>query len=258
MEEYKYSGNYDDPLLAYLYDQQENYTDDIELLRRLIGNSGPLNILECLSGTGRILIPLVQDGHRITGIEIASAMNDRVELKISRFSDDLRCRISLINQDVLEGQWGTDYDLVIMGANAFYELPSVGMQEQCIKFAYESLVAGGYVYIDNNDFDGDWDEDSFGKERVIFEGKDESGNYGRYTMTGHKVDKENGILYIKRGCLRRNADGTEKYNEYIGKKHPVTAEEVENWLKKYHFRIIHLFGDRKGTRYGSGSNRARR
>ncbi|MGB3478168.1 MAG: class I SAM-dependent methyltransferase [bacterium] len=256
MEEYKYSGNYDDPLLSYLYDQEEKYTDDIELLRRLIGSLGQLNILECFSGTGRILIPLAQDGHIITGSEIAQAMNARAVEKIAKLGNDIKSRVTLKVQDVLDGQWGADYDLVIMGANAFYELPSAATQEKCIIYAYESLIAGGYLYIDNNDFNGDWNEDSFGKERVIFEGKDESGNYGRYTMTGHKVDKENGILYIKRGCLRRNADGSEEYKEYIGKKHPVTAGEVENWLKKYRFNIIHLFGDRKGTSYGSGSDRA--
>ena len=74
MREYRYSGDYNDPLLAELYDLSETYTDDIRLLRSLIGDTGPLKILECFSGTGRILIPLVQDGHAVTGIEISEAM----------------------------------------------------------------------------------------------------------------------------------------------------------------------------------------
>lgn len=256
MKEYKYSGNYDEPLLAFLYDQEENYTDDVELLRKLIGNQGPLNILECFSGTGRILVPLAQDGHRVTGIEIAQAMNARAVEKIAKLGDDIKNRVTLKIQDALDGQWGTGYDLVILGANTFYELHSAAMQERCIKFAHESLVSGGFVYIDNNDFDGDWDENSFGKERIIFEGKNENGNYGRYTMTGERVDKKNGVLYIKRGWFKRTAKGNEKYTEYIGKKHPVSADEVKDWLRRYHFDIVHIYGDRKGMPYSKGANRA--
>jgi hypothetical protein len=112
------------------------------------------------------------------------------------------------------------------------------------------------IYIDNNNFDGDWDEESFGKERVIFEGRDEKGNYGRYTMTGERVDKKNGVLYVKRGWFKRTANGEEKYTEYIGKKHPVSAEEVMEWLTMHNFEIIHFFGDRKGNPYTKESNRA--
>jgi len=103
MEECKYSASYDDPLLAELYDQTETYTDDVELIRRLIGDSGPLNILECFSGTGRILIPLAQDGHRVTGIEIAPAMNARAVEKISRLPSDVQDKVTLKVQDVLDG-----------------------------------------------------------------------------------------------------------------------------------------------------------
>jgi len=77
------SGNYDDPVLAEIYDQCEIGTEDVELLRRLLRGYGPLNILECFSGTGRILIPLACDGHGITGIEIAEAMNARAASKLA-------------------------------------------------------------------------------------------------------------------------------------------------------------------------------
>jgi hypothetical protein len=46
MKEYQYSGNYDDPLLAELYDQPETYQDDIILLRKLIGPENRLMGME--------------------------------------------------------------------------------------------------------------------------------------------------------------------------------------------------------------------
>ena len=53
--EYPYSGNYDDPLLAELYDRSETYTDDVALIRRLIGDMGPLNILPYSEGSERAI-----------------------------------------------------------------------------------------------------------------------------------------------------------------------------------------------------------
>jgi SAM-dependent methyltransferase len=67
--DHKYALDYDDVVLAELYDRHETYTNDVELIRRLIGGRGPLNILECFCGTGRIALPLAQDGHRVTGID---------------------------------------------------------------------------------------------------------------------------------------------------------------------------------------------
>lgn len=256
MKEYKYSGSYDDAVLATLYDQKENYTDDIELLRRLIDPSVVLNILECFSGTGRILIRLAQDGHSITGIEIAPAMNARAIAKIAQLSAEVKNRIILKVQDVLDGNWGTEFDLVLLAANAFYELPSAQVQEQCIEFANWALKPEGLVFIDNDDYKRDWHKGPFGKERVIFEGFDEAGIYGRYALTGLRFDDKENIFYMKRSCYKRMADGKEEYIEYIGKKHPVSAGEVKDWLQKYNFEIIHLFGDRKGNPYTKESERA--
>lgn len=254
MQEYKYSGNYDHPLLAELYDQSETYTDDVELLRRLIGDSGPLNILECFSGTGRILIPLAQDGHRITGIEIAPAMNARAAAKVAKLGDDVRSRVNLKVQDVLDGGWGFGYDLVIMGANAFYELPSARIQEQCIRFAREALVPGGRLFLDNDDYKGDWGRGPFGKERTIFDGEGADGTYGRSTVEGLRFDEEHGILYMRRTWFTRTADGAESYIECLSKKHPVSAKEVESWLKNYGFQILQFFGDREGGPYTKESS----
>lgn len=107
-QEHKYSASYDHPLLAELYDRFETYTDDVELIRRLIGGSQPLSVLECFSGTGRILVPPAQDGHRMTGIEIALSMSARAAEKIARIGGDVADRVTLKEQDVLEGHWGRD------------------------------------------------------------------------------------------------------------------------------------------------------
>jgi hypothetical protein len=256
LQTYRYSGNYDDPLLAELYDRSETYVDDVELIRRLIGESGPLNILEPFSGTGRILVPLAQDGHEVTGIELAPSMSARAMDKIARLGADVLDRVTLKVQDVLDGEWGSGYNLVIIGANAFYELPAAEMQERCIRLAWEALVPGGWLFVDNNDYEGDWGKGPFGEERVIFEGMGTDGTFGRTTMASLGFDEEQGVLHMKRTWFTRDPDGTERMVEYLGRKHPVSAKEVEGWLRKHGFEILQVFGDRQGNPYTEKSDRA--
>lgn len=256
MREHKYAGDYNHPVLAELYDQTETYSDDVALIRKLIGDREELNILECFGGTGRILIPLAQDGHRITCIEIAQAMNARAGEKLARLGEDVQKRVTFKVQDVLDGDWGTGYDVVIMGANAFYELTSAEMQEQCIVYAREALVSSGWIFIDNDDYKGGWEKGPFGKVRVVFEGTGSDGTYCRFSKKDLSFDTGPGILHMECMLYVRSPSGVEKQERYMAKKHPVSASEVEDWLEKYGFRILHLFGDRAGNPYTPQSERA--
>lgn len=256
MQEHKYAGDYNHPVIAELYDQTETYTDDITLIRKLVGNSEKLNILECFGGTGRILIPLAQDGHRITGIEIARAMSSRAIEKLGRLGDEVRKRVTFKVQDVFDEDWGKGYDVVIMGANAFYELTSAEMQEQCIGYAKEALVSSGRLFIDNDDYKGGWEKGPFGKVRVVFEGVCSDGTYGRFSKKDVSFDAVLGVLHMECTLYIRDPSGVEKQERYMAKKHPVSAAEVEKWLAKHGFSILHLFGDRKGNPYTSQSERA--
>lgn len=256
MQEHKYAGDYNHPVLAELYDQKETYTDDIALIRKLIGEKEKLNILECFGGTGRMLIPLAQNGHRITSIEIAKAMSSRAIEKLSRLGDEVQKRVTFEVQDVLDGDWGTGYNLLIMGANAFYELASAEMQEQCISYATEALVSNGRLFIDNDDYKGGWEKGPFGEARVVFEGTCADGTYGCFSKKDLSFDTGPGVLHMECTLYIREPSGVEKQERYTAKKHPVSAAEVEEWLSKHGFSILHLFGDRKGNPYTSQSERA--
>jgi predicted O-methyltransferase YrrM len=256
MEEYPYSGDYNDPLLAELYDQSQTFSDDVDLLRKLIGSRGPLNILECFSGTGRILIPLLEDGHTVTGIEIAPAMNARAKEKIACLPSGIRTRAVLRTSDVLTGDWGSGYDLVILGANAFYELPDPALQERCIRFAALALNPNGHLFVDNNDYKGDWGDAPLGRERKVFEGVGSHGTFGRFTSRDIRFDKNRHVLYMERELYKRAPDGTETVTKYIGKKHPVSKDEVRGWLDSHGFEVLDIFGDREGNPYTKKSDRA--
>ena len=255
-DRYKYALNYDHPLLAELYDRSENYTDDLELIRRLIAELGTLNILEPFSGTGRLLIPLVKDGHTSTGIEISCCMNARAAVQVAFLPDDVAARVRLRVEDIFRAKWGKGYDLVLLACNCFYELPSAELQEECIRKASQALKKGGHVYVDNNNYMGGWDDGPFGKELTILAGEDRQGTYGRSSMKHVSFDKKTNVLTIRRKWYVREPDGEESETEYTTLKHPVTGAEVESWLNAHNFEILQKFGDRKGGPYTDTSDRA--
>jgi hypothetical protein len=254
--DFPYSCDYNDPLLAELYDQSITDIADVELIRTLIGESSPLKILECFIGTGRILIPLAKDGHIVTGIEFAHAMHERAVTKICELKPEIRSRITLKVQDVLKGTWGKDYDVIIMGANALYELPSAKAQEKCIKVASKALVSGGNLFIDNDDQKKPLTKENVGESWIAFKGKGNDGTYGEMTAKIIDVDVEEQIQYIERRWYKKSPDGTENLTKYMARKHPVSSFEVEAWLNKYSFKILCELGDRQGTPYTKDSERA--
>ncbi len=145
--------------LAEIYDQTETQVEDVDLLRELIGRDRRLRILEPFCGTGRMSIPLVNDGHEIVGMDDALSMLNRANQKIDQLSPPLREKISLVHTDVLSSCWPLAFDLVILGGNCFYELATPSEQEKCICKAAQSLLPGGFIYIDNDHMEGDLAEE---------------------------------------------------------------------------------------------------
>jgi len=245
------SGNYDDPVLAEIYDQCEIGTEDVELLRRLLRGYGPLNILECFSGTGRILIPLACDGHGITGIEIAEAMNARAASKLAALGKEVRDRVTLVTGDVLEDEWGEGYDVVVLGANCLFELGSAEAQEECIRRASEALRPGGHVYVDNEDAGG-VDPSDAGTGWTALQGTTAGGTYAKWSARVVDVDVAAGVAHLIRTRYQRSPDWTETTVECAARKRPVGGDEAEAWLCKYGFEVLKKFADRKGTPYAKG------
>ena len=246
--------------LAEIYDQYETEQDDVDLLRRLIGDSGPMKILEPFCGTGRILIPLALDGHTVHGMDQSGGMLDRLRQKIQNVSPEIQIRISLVQTDVLSNReaWPRDFDLVILGCNCFYELATTDEQEKCIMQAFQSLNPGGRLFLDNDHMEGElavsWQNAGVVEPSLC--GKCSDGTVVENTRETIWFEAPHRLARFRRRSKVTFPDGHTVEQEYVQQKHPVSKQEVQGWLGKYGFAIDGIYGNHDGTSYTDASPRA--
>jgi len=245
-----------DSHIAEVYDQHETQTQDVELIRRLVQGLGKLRILEPFCGTGRILIPLAQDGHELVGLDQARPMLDRCRKKMAELPADVRRRITLIEADVTAGRWPESFDLVVMGNNCFYELATPEEQKGCIASASRALKPGGYLYLDNNHMEGDLDESWRGSGIHEHTGTCEDGTRFEGTQETIWYDAPRRLWRCRRTVTITSPDGTVAKKEWIQQKHPVSVVEQREWLDAHGFAIEQLYGDRDGNPYTEASGHA--
>jgi SAM-dependent methyltransferase len=247
-----------DEHIAELYDRMEADHSDLEFIRQLIAPHRPIRILEPFCGTGRILLPLVLDGHRGFGLDSARGMLSRARAKARQLPLRLQQRVQLRRMDVVSEEWPKGFDLVILGNNCFYELATAEEQERCICLAAESLHPGGAVYIDNDHMEGDLDPSWQETEPALAfpSGLCADGTYLESTMQTVWFDAPKRLATLRRRTEVVFTDGHTLEREYLQQKHPVSVQEVQTWLLAHGFTIEKTFGDHHGAPFEVTSTRA--
>jgi SAM-dependent methyltransferase len=247
-----------DPHIAEIYDRVENGTDDLNLIRKLLGPQNDLRILEPFCGTGRLLIPLASDGHTVCGMDQSPAMLDHARGRISKLPDLTSKRITLIQADVLSAVWPDDFDVVILGCNCFYELASPAEQRQCVQFGSRSLKPGGYIFIDSEHMEGDL-ADTWQIRKITrspLSGICADGTRIESAMEPIRFDAPNRLVKFRRYIRITSPEGKITEKEYIQQKHPVSTDEVKQWMAETGFTIIRHMGDHAGSPYLPESRRS--
>lgn len=220
---------------AYIYEQQVIQADEVEFILGTVG-SAPKRILEVACGGGRILAPLAETGHIVTGFDADKAMLEQCEMKIKPFSN-----ASCYYADAITTDWGKDFDVVVFAGNVLVniisDIDNSSAQVLFIKKAADALKHGGHLYFD---FDcPNWPTRSAVETRewVIFEGTDDRGTYGKFILEGGDYSSETRIDSSGRRYEITPHGGTkEVFNTTIVKHFP-TLKQVHGWLSDAGFTI---------------------
>ena len=120
----------------------EDQVDDTRFYLSLAEQlGGP--VLECMCGTGRSLIPLVEEGYEAWGFDRSHAMLDRLTAKMELCDEDVQSRISVHHADMRTFECPRKYKLIIVPFNAFLHLLEREGQEAALRNVAEHLEDGG-------------------------------------------------------------------------------------------------------------------
>jgi SAM-dependent methyltransferase len=130
-----------------LYDWlYEDFKDDISMY---LSMSSPYDeILECGIGTGRVAIPLAQNGKTVRGVEISSAMINRLEEKLIVCSQDVRNRIQIFQQDMRNLDLSIKFPFVLVPFSTFNYLLNIEDQKKCLMSIRHHLTQQGNLVLE--------------------------------------------------------------------------------------------------------------
>ena len=244
--------------IAEIYDMQENNTQDVKFLINLLHGKTRLNILEPFCGTGRFVIPLALDGHSILGIDQSQAMLQLAHKKINELPENLQNRIQLECADVTAETWPTEFDLVILGFNCFYELATAEEQEYCIYQASRACKPGAYIYVDNDHMEGELDAawQDMNHKYVYLSGICKDGTRVKNTRETIWFDVKRRLARFDRRYQITSPEGVITEYQFTQQKHPVSKVEVQTWLEKHGFDVLAVYGDHTRSPYEDHSQKA--
>jgi SAM-dependent methyltransferase len=135
---------------AALYDwEYRRRRDDVRFYRTLAAErGGPVLDLGC--GTGRLLVPLVRDGHRVVGVESAPAMLARAARRLERLRPEARRRALLVRADLEHLPLGPSarFGFAVAAFHVVQHLPTAAALVGFFRRVRAALAPGGWLAFD--------------------------------------------------------------------------------------------------------------
>jgi SAM-dependent methyltransferase len=233
---------------AALYDYEYRHRRaDLSFYRQLARNrmefaTGPILDLAC--GSGRLLLPLVRDGHQVIGIDRAPEMLAAAARRIRRLSASRRARCMLVRADLRAFATLAPVTLAI---SAFHSVQHLHTDEDFLRFlacAHTSLRKGGWLAFDVLPPDPAW------------LGRDSERRWGRTTFrhpstgqrfvytSNHVYDSDSRLLHMRLFYQPVDDEGRTRGAERTVRlcHRQFAPDEVIRLLGLANFRLVEVFG----------------
>ncbi|MHC5114071.1 MAG: class I SAM-dependent methyltransferase [Planctomycetota bacterium] len=125
------------------YDEINRFDSDLPFWRRQCGEAGGA-VLELACGTGRLTIPLAQEGIDIEGVDVSASMLARARAK----ADEVGAAIRFTEGNMLDLDLGRRFALVFIPFNSLQCIEEVGDVGRVFDTARRHLAPGGRFVFD--------------------------------------------------------------------------------------------------------------
>ena len=238
---------------AELYDREYRHRRaDVTFYRRLANNrmefaSGPILDLAC--GSGRLLFPLVRDGHSVVGLDRSQPMLAAAVRRMRRLSPSRKRQCTLLRADLRSYQLHAKASLAIA---AFHSVQHLLGDEDILSFlrtTRANLMQGGWLAFDVLPPDPDW------------LGRDPNRRWGRTMLrhpvtqerqvytTNHVFDPVSRLLHMRLYYQPVDEEGRPRGSERTVRlcHRQLWPDEVGRMLEATGFRLMETFAGFEGT-----------
>lgn len=219
---------------ADFYDIVNTQTGDIKFfLKHAKQIGGP--ILELAAGTGRIAMPVLENGFQYVGIDLSPEFVDRANKKITRFGDLSEMLVGDIRNFDLQRK----FNFIFIGFNSIFHLMNEDEIISCLTCVCKHLKENGKFLIDMFVPNPKFLYRDENKYYPVGEYKD---NNGKTVLVKekNKYDPQTEISHITWYAFHEGKAGPEifNYSHFM-----ILPERIQRLLKDTGFIIENIFGD---------------
>ena len=131
--------NIDFDVVADLYDYYVIVDTDISFYRSLCKDRK--NILELMCGTGRVSLPLIREGFRLTCVDYSQKMLNVFRSKLKEAD-----KVNIVCQDICSLDMPEKYDLAFIPFNSIAEITDNNKRAQAFERIHSHLMANGLFF----------------------------------------------------------------------------------------------------------------
>ncbi len=245
---------------AYYYDQQyRTVSYDFEFYRELARRAGAnARILELACGSGRLTLPLLKAGFRVTGLDLSEKMIELAQKKLAAEPAEIAQRARFLQGDMrdLDQVVGNEeFDLIFIGLNSFQHLLTQADQLACLNAARRHLAPAGLFIIDVFNAEDKENYPSDGRleyDRAVYLPERHTTLHVFLSTVARPAEQQRDYHYFFDETL---ADGTVKRTVARLTLRYLYRYELQLLLERAGFMVEDIYGSYDFEEFGAGSNK---
>ena len=149
-----------DPIAPFYDIEHAHFDEDVDLYRDFaVVCNGP--VLELACGSGRLLLPLAENGYEVTGVDTSASMLSLARQKLQRAGLASRCK--LVQQDICSLQLEQKFRLAFIALGTFAHITARKQQQQALAAVRAHLTPGAMFIVDIANADARYMENMSGQ-----------------------------------------------------------------------------------------------
>jgi ubiquinone/menaquinone biosynthesis C-methylase UbiE len=227
-------------LIAPFYDiEHDRFSEDLDMYRNYAELNGG-KILELACGSGRVLLPLAQEGYELTGVDSSEKMLKLAQQRLQ--AKDLASHCQLVQQDMRTLQLEQKYRLAIIALGSFGHITTRKDQQNTLAAIRAHLSPSATLILDISNGDARYMEDLSGQ--VLHQGTWplQDGSYATHFVSP-STSPEKHLLELIHFYERHCQGGPVERTVITTHLYLFERTELELLLERAGFVIKDVYGD---------------